>query len=222
MWKRLGVINPSRTVRPLVLAAALTAGLGFAQAADAKTTTISMTGDDATGSLSFHQDLYEIQAGDLMRFVNLSGVATHEPTERHNLWAFSVGTRQYVERTMEAGTHFLYCRLHPQLMKATIRVVPLTSVSRRIVRKRDRRGRLRSRRIIRTAQVRWAAAPPSAGQAFDVDRRRQGHEWERWRSATSTTDGRFTFQPGDGWQIRVRLRGAGAVGDWSPVASVIS
>jgi plastocyanin len=190
--------------------------------ARAETTTISMTGDPLTGSFSFRQDLVDLIAGDVVRFRNANGLATHQPTERNGLWGLSVPPGAEAERTMEAGTHLIICRLHPGLMQATIRVSPVVAVTRRVVRRRDRRGRLRSRRVVRTAAVRWAIAAPAAGQAFDVERRRQGGAWESLRSATSSTDASFPVAAGDAWQVRARLRGGDVVGAWSPVASATS
>jgi plastocyanin len=190
--------------------------------APAETTTIAMTGDPLTGSFSFRQDLVDLVAGDVVRFRNANGLATHQPAERNGLWGLSVPPGAEAERTMEAGTHLIVCRLHPVLMQATIRVSPVVTVTRRVVRRRDRRGRLRSRRVVRTATVRWAVAAPAAGQAFDVERRRQGGAWESLRSATSSTDASFSVAAGDAWQVRARLRGGDVVGAWSPVTSATS
>jgi plastocyanin len=190
--------------------------------ARAETTTISMTGDPLTGSFSFRQDLVDLLAGDVVRFRNANGLATHQPAERNGLWGLSVPPGAEAERTMEAGTHLIICRLHPGLMQATIRVSPVVTVTRRVGRRRDRRGRLRSRRVIRTARVRWALAGPAAGQAFDVERRRQGGAWESLRSATTSTDASFSVDAGDAWQVRARLRSGDVVGAWSPIASASS
>jgi len=190
--------------------------------ATGETVTIAMTGDPLTGSFSFRQDLVDIRAGDVVRFRNANGLATHQPAEQSGLWGPSAAPGGQVERTMEAGTHLIICRLHPQLMRATIRVSPTVAVTRRVVRRRDRRGRLRSRRVVRTAAVRWAVAAPAAGQAFDVERRRQGGDWESLRSATSSTDASFSVRAGDAWQVRARLRGGDVTGAWSPVASATS
>jgi plastocyanin len=196
--------------------------LAVAAPARADTTTISMTGDPLTGSFSFRQDLVDIPAGDAVRFRNANGLSAHEPAERNGLWGLSVAPGAQAERTMEAGTHLIICRLHPGLMQATIRVSPVVTVTRRVVRRRDRRGRLRSRRIVRTATARWAVAAPAAGQAYDVERRRQGGDWEPLRSSTTSTDASFSVGAGDAWQVRARLRGGDAVGAWSPVASAVS
>jgi plastocyanin len=196
--------------------------LAVAGPARADMTTISMTGDPLTGSFSFRQDVVDIVAGDVVRFRNANGLATHQPAERDGLWGLSVPPGSQADRTMEAGTHLVICRLHPGLMQATIRVSPVVTLTRRIVRRRDRRGRLRSRRIVRTAAVRWAVAAPAAGQAFDVERRRQGGDWESLRSATTSTDASFSVRAGDAWQVRARLRGGDAIGAWSPVASAVS
>ena len=190
--------------------------------APAAPTTIAMTGDPLTGSFSFRQDLVDLLAGDVVRFRNANGLATHQPAERNGLWGLSVPPGAEAERTMEAGTHLIVCRLHPVLMQATIRVSPVVTVTRRVVRRRDRRGRLRSRRVVRTATVRWAVAGPATGQAFDVERRRQGGAWESLRSATTSTDASFSVAAGDAWQVRARLRGGDVVGAWSPVASASS
>jgi plastocyanin len=215
---------PSRRTRAVVaaLAAVVVPALAVPAPAGADTTTISMTGDPLTGSFAFRQDLVDVLAGDVVRFRNANGLATHQPAERNGLWALSVPPGAQAERTMEAGTHLIVCRLHPGLMRATIRVSPVVTVTRRVVRRRDRRGRLRSRRIVRTATARWAVAAPAAGQAYDVERRRQGGGWEPLRSATTSTDASFSVQPGDAWQVRARLRGGDAVGAWSPVASATS
>jgi len=190
--------------------------------APAAPTTIAMTGDPLTGSFSFRQDLVDLLAGDVVRFRNANGLATHQPAERNGLWGLSVPPGAEAERTMEAGTHLIVCRLHPVLMQATIRVSPVVTVTRRVVRRRDRRGRLRSRRVVRTATVRWAVAGPADGQAFDVERRRQGGGWESLRSATNSTDASFSVAAGDAWQVRARLRSGDVVGAWSPVASASS
>lgn len=212
----------SRRVRLCVVATAVAVAVVApvsAAPARAETTTISMTGDPLTGSFSFRQDLVDLLAGDVVRFRNANGLATHQPAERNGLWGLSVPPGAEVERTTEAGTHLIVCRLHPGLMQATIRVSPVVAVTRRVVRRRDRRGRLRSRRVVRTAAVRWAVAAPGAGQAFDVERRRQGGAWESLRSATTSTDASFSVAAGDAWQVRARLRGGDVVGAWSPVAS---
>lgn len=218
--------RPSRRAGARIVAAiAAVAVLMLAAAAapaGAETVTVSMTGDPLTGSFSFRQDLVDILAGDVVRFRNANGLATHQPAEQNGLWALSVTPGSQVERTMEAGTHLIVCRLHPGLMQATIRVSPVVAVTRRVVRRRDRRGRLRSRRVVRTAAVRWAVAAPAAGQAYDVERRRQGGDWESLRSATTSTDATFSVAAGDAWQVRARLRGGDAVGAWSPVASATS
>jgi plastocyanin len=202
--------------------AAVIAPLAAPAVARAETTTISMTGDPLTGSFSFRQDLVDLLAGDVVRFRNANGLATHQPAERNGLWGLSVPPGAEAERTMEAGTHLIICRLHPGLMQATIRVSPVVAVTRRVVRRRDRRGRLRSRRVIRTATVRWAVAGPATGQAFDIERRRQGGGWESLRSATSSTDASFSVAAGDAWQVRARLRSGDVVGAWSPIASAAS
>jgi plastocyanin len=218
---------PSRRAR--AVAAALSAvvavvapALAEPAGANADATTISMTGDPLTGSFAFRQDLVDVLAGDVVRFRNANGLATHQPAERNGLWALSVAPGAQAERTMEAGTHLIVCLLHPGLMQATIRVSPVVTVTRRVVRRRDRRGRLRSRRIVRTATARWAVAIPAAGQSYDVERRRQGGGWEPLRSATTSTDASFSVQPGDAWQVRARLRGGDVAGAWSPVASAVS
>jgi plastocyanin len=212
----------SRRVRSCVVATAVAAAVAApvaAAPARAETTTISMTGDPLTGSFSFRQDLVDLLAGDVVRFRNANGLATHQPTERNGLWGLSVPPGAEAERTMEAGTHLIICRLHPGLMQATIRVSPVVAVTRRVIRRRDRRGRLRSRRVVRTATARWALAGPAAGQAFDVERRRQGGGWQPLRSATTSIDASFPVAAGDAWQVRARLRGGDVVGAWSPVAS---
>jgi plastocyanin len=204
------------------VAAVVAPALAMSAPARADTTTISMTGDPLTGSFAFRQDLVYILAGDVVRFRNANGLATHQPAERTGLWGLSVPPGAQAERTMEAGTHLIVCLLHPGLMQATIRVSPVVAVTRRVVRRRDRHGRLRSRRVVRTAAVRWAVTAPAAGQAFDVERRRQGGAWESLRSATTDTDASFSVRAGDAWQVRARLRGGDAVGAWSPVASATS
>lgn len=215
--------SPARHARALVLIAAVAAAaLAVPAPSLAEPTTIAMTGDPLTGSFAFRQDLLEIVAGDVVRFRNANALATHEPTERVGLWGLSVPPGAQAERTLEAGTHHIICRLHPGLMQATIRVSPVVTVTRRVVRRRDRRGRLRSRRVIRTAAVRWALAAPAPGQAFDVERRRQGGAWESLRSATTSTDVSFPVRPGDAWQVRARLRGGDVAGAWSPVVSAVS
>jgi plastocyanin len=211
-----------RRVRAFVLAAAVAPVLALPAPARADTTTISMTGDPLTGSFSFRQDLVDLLAGDVVRFRNANGLATHQPAEASGLWGMSVAPGAQAERTMEAGTHLVLCRLHPGLMQATIRVSPVVAVARRILRHRDRHGRLRRRRVVRMATVRWAVAAPAAGQAFDVERRRLGGDWESLRSATNTTEASFAVRPGDGWQVRARLRGGDAEGAWSPVVSATS
>jgi plastocyanin len=213
---------PSRRARACIAAALAAPVLAVSAPASAETTTISMTGDPLTGSFSFRQDLVDVLAGDVVRFRNANGLAIHQPAEQNGLWWLSATPGSQVERTMEAGTHLIVCRLHPGLMQATIRVSPVVAVTRRVVRRRDRRGRLRSRRVVRTATVRWAVAAPAAGQAYDVERRRQGGEWESLRSATSSTDASFSVRAGDAWQVRARLRAGDAVGAWSPVASASS
>ena len=214
--------RPSRRAGACIVAAVSVLMLAAAAPAGAETVTVSMTGDPLTGSFSFRQDLVDILAGDVVRFRNANGLATHQPAEQNGLWGLSVTPGSQADRTMEAGTHLIICRLHPGLMQATIRVSPVIAVTRRVVRRRDRRGRLRSRRVVRTAAVRWAVAAPAAGQAFDVERRRQGGAWESLRSATSTTDASFTVAAGDAWQVRARLRGGDVAGAWSPVASAVS
>ncbi len=214
-------LRPSRRGACIVAAVSVLM-LWAAAPAGAETVTVSMTGDPLTGSFSFRQDLVDILAGDVVRFRNANGLATHQPAEQNGLWGLSVTPGSQVDRTMEAGTHLIICRLHPGLMQATIRVSPVVSVTRRVVRRRDRRGRLRSRRVVRTAAVRWAVAAPAAGQAFDVERRRQGGAWESLRSATTSTDASFTVAAGDAWQVRARLRGGDVAGAWSPVASAVS
>jgi plastocyanin len=215
--------NPARRARAVAAAlAAVVAVVAVPAGAAADTTTISMTGDPLTGSFAFRQDLVDVVAGDVVRFRNANGLATHQPAEQNGLWALSVPPGAQVERTMEAGTHLIICRLHPNLMRATIRVSPVVMVTRRVVRRRDRRGRLRSRRIVRTATARWAVAAPAAGQAYDVERRRQGGVWETLRSATASTDASFSVRAGDAWQVRARLRGGDVTGAWSPVASAVS
>lgn len=204
------------------LVACLAPALAVSAPARADTTTISMTGDPLTGSFAFRQDLVDVLAGDVVRFRNANGLATHQPTERNGLWALSVAPGAQADRTMEAGTHLIVCLLHPGLMQATIRVSPVVTVTRRVIRRRDRRGRLRSRRIVRTATARWAVAAPAAGQAFDVERRRQGGDWEPLLSATTSTDASFSVRAGDAWQVRARLRGGDTAGAWSPVASAVS
>lgn len=212
-------ITPRVIASPALVAVA--ASLAFASPAAADTTVIAMTGDPLTGSLSFRQDLVEIQAGDVVRFENHNANSDHAPWERNGLWGFTVAPGQAVERTMEAGTHLLVCRLHPDLMTATIRVSPQISIARRTIRRRDARGRLRSRRVVRNATVVWAVAPPAAGQSFDVERRHQGGAWQSLGSATTQTSTSFSDRPGDDWQVRVRLRGGDTTGAWSPVTSVV-
>lgn len=221
---RGGAVRPSDTpvragrlaaaVAVLLAAASLTAGA--APAADAPVTaTMTMTGDPATGSLSFRQDLLDLRAGDTVRFHNASGATEHTATEVHGLWEVAVGAGADATRTMEAGTHLIVCRLHPALMRATIRVSPDTRIERRVVRVRHRRV------VRRTAVVVWAPGPPAAGESFDVERRHGEGPWEDWRSATTDPSGRFAIAPGDGWQVRARLRSATAEGAWSPAAPIV-
>lgn len=220
MWDRRFVTYRTRVISSS-LAAVAAVSMAVVVPATAQTTTIAMTGDPITGSLSFRQDVIDIQAGDVVRFANRNASSAHEPAERNGMWGFSVAPGQSAERTMEAGTHLIVCRLHPDFMTAAIQVAPRTALTRRVIRKRDRRGRLRSRRVVRTAHVTWAVAPPAAGRSFDVERRRQGARWTSLRSATADLSASFPDRPGDAWQVRVRMRDGNATTGWSPITPIV-
>jgi len=221
----------TRNLAPRAAVAALVAtALGVAAAADAQqeppahdepsygTLTIAITGDPATGSLGFKQGVNEAAVGDEVRFASASDSTTYHVVERSGLFALTVPPRGEARRTLEAGTHQVHDPDYSDFMHAVIRVPPDAVLHRKVAIRRNRRG-IRARRVVRSAEVRWATVAPAAGHTFDVQRRRGGSgDWENWRTATTTTGGRFSVRAGDSWRIRVRTGTADARGAWSPAA----
>lgn len=184
------------------------------------TLTIAITGDPAFGSLGFKQGVNEAVVGEEVRFANGSGT-THQVVERSGLFAFAVGPKAEVRRVLEAGTHRVYSPEYPDLMSAVIRVAPDAELKRKVVTTRNRRTKVRTRRVTRSATVRWAVATPEEGHSFDVERRRGRGAWQSWRAGTTTTGGRFRVKAGDSWRVRVRTRTGDAAGAWSPSAPLV-
>jgi plastocyanin len=184
------------------------------------TLTIAITGDPAFGSLGFKQAVNEAVVGEQVRFANGSGT-THQVVERSGLFAFSVGPKAEVRRVLEAGQHRVYSPEYPDFMSAVIRVPPDAELKRKVVTRRNKRTKVRTRRVTRSAEVRWAVAAPEDGHSFDVERRRGRGAWQSWRAATTTTSGRFSVKAGDSWRIRVRTRTGDSAGAWSPSAPLV-
>lgn len=232
MWERRRVPRISRLLseRAAVAALAVTA-LGVASAADAQeerpydepsygALTIAITGDPLTGSQAFKQPVNEAAVGDEVRFANTSRSTAYDVVERSGLFALAIAPRGEARRVLEAGTHHVHEPAYSDAMFAVIRVPPDADLRRKVVIRRNKR-KIRTRKVVRTAVVRWASAPPAVGHAFDVERRRGGAgPWEAWHTATSTTGGRFSVRAGESWRVRVRTVSADARGAWSPAATV--
>jgi plastocyanin len=226
-------------VRRYLLAGAVFAlALAPASAARAATHDVQAQGNAFTGGLAFSPAAVNAAIGDTVRWTNTDAVVPHTATEDHGLWrltgtygqtpanppGFAPGTS--VERTFEAGTAHYYCEVHPQQMKGTIAVPVQVSASRRLGPKpKRRRGhRRRKRAILTTVHATWAAAPPGAGQGFDVQVRQSGGDWRPLRDGTTDTAADFDGgAPGTTWDVRARLRSlndAKKAEDYSPPASV--
>lgn len=230
-----------RSVAGLAVALALTAAGGGVAGAQEPAATVGANGNAFLGGLSFTPADVTVAVGDTVVWTNTDFLVPHTSTEDHGLWDLTgnygatpvsppgYGPGAVVARAFEAGTHRYFCLVHPEDMKGSVAVAPGVSATRtttrRRVRVRTRRGtvvRIR-RRTVATIAMRWAAAPPAEGQAFDVERRTGGGEWQRLHTATTAGEGTFRTRPGTPWEIRARLRDAAdeeRATDWSPPAPV--
>ena len=225
--------------RTLAGAVAL-AALAFAPGAAAQepATEVGANGNFFTGGLSFTPADVAVPVGGIVRWKNTDFLVPHTATEDHGLWNLTgdyggtpanppgFGPGESVERPFEAGTHRYYCAVHPEDMRGTVSVAPALALERRRTRSR-RRTRGGRRRVITvvSVSVRWAAAEPADGLAFDVQRRRAGSEsWIPFRDGTREPGG--SFRSGRSpvtWEVRARLRRADdaeAATDWSPVVQI--
>lgn len=171
-------------------------------------------------SLNFDPAEVSVKVGGLVRWTNTDAAVPHTATEDHGLWRLSgtygspgpyqgFGPGESVERRFEAGTHRYYCEVHPDAMKAVVKV-PVTL-------RRRRGGR---------AKVTWSPAVPAEDLVFDVQLRRRGGRWKPLRSATKKVQASFRLGlRGSRWQVRARLRSAkdtAKATDWSPPAAIRS
>lgn len=212
-----------------ILAGAVGVGLLVAPGASAdkepeetyETLTVTATGDPLLGSIALKQALTEGVVGDVLRIANASSSYTHVVAERSGLFSFTIPPRGDARWVLSAGTHHLFGPAHPDLMQARVRVSPEAELRKRVVRTKSRRTGARSRRVRRTAVVRWAVEERE-GLRFDVQRRkgRRG-EWQMWREGTTKTSGRWRVGAGDSWRVRVRTRSGDGTGGWSPSAAVV-
>jgi plastocyanin len=77
--------------------------------------------------------------------------------------------------------------------------------------------------VTTTFTVQWAAVPPPAGYAFDVQIKRPGASWKTWKNGTTQTSGTFLPDAGPGtYQFRGRLRSGanGSFSGWSGAVSI--
>jgi len=170
------------------------------------------------GSLGFDPVAVSVKVGDIVRWTNTDSSVPHTATEDHGLWRLSgtygspgpfqgFGPGESVERRFEAGTHHYYCEVHPEQMKAVVKV-PV------------KLKRLPGRR----ARIRWSATAPADGLSFDVQRRRNRGRWKPYRRATTARDATFALgERGTRWDVRARLRSStdrAKATDWSPVATI--
>jgi plastocyanin len=170
------------------------------------------------GSLGFDPVEVSVKVGEIVRWTNTDSSVPHTATEDHGLWRLSgtygspgpfqgFGPGESVERRFEAGTHHYYCEVHPEQMRAVVKV-PVS-----LTRLRDRRAR-----------IRWSATAPADGLSFDVQRRRNRGAWKPFRRVTTARTATFALgERGTHWGVRARLRSATdrtkATG-WSPVATI--
>ena len=171
------------------------------------------------GSLNFDPAEVSVAVGGVVRWTNTDMFVPHTATEDHGLWQLSgtygspgpyqgFGPGESVERPFEAGTHHYYCEVHPEDMKAVVKVPAQLA---------RLRGRLR-------AAATWSASAPAEGLVFDVQRRRNAGGWKPLRSGTTKKSATFRLgRRGTRWQVRARLRSAtdpAKATDWSPVAAI--
>lgn len=171
-------------------------------------------------SLNFDPAEVSVNVGGLVRWTNTDAAVPHTATENHGLWRLTgkygspgpyqgFGPGESVERRFEAGTHHYYCEVHPDAMKAVVRV-PVAL----------------ERRPGRRVKAMWSAAAPTDGLVFDVQVRRKGRRWNPLRVSTPKTHASFPLRRrGTRWQVRARLRDAkdpAKATDWSPTAKIRS
>lgn len=213
-----------------VAAAALcaTPAHGQSPAADVKA-----EGNAFTGGLRFDPDEVRVGVGQVVRWTNTDELVPHTATEDHGLWDLTgtygqtpanpagFGPGETRERVFEAGTQSYYCKVHPAQMKGVVEVPARVAAASTVIEKKGSKSR-RRRRILAT----WASAAPADGLVYDVEIRRGGGDWRRWRDGTVRASGTFRTQAAKApWSVRARLRSASdekAATGWSPVAAIDS
>jgi plastocyanin len=189
--------------------------------AQAEDRTVEAKGNPVEGGLAFDPSTVHVTVGDTVTWVNVDATVPHTATEDHGLWDltgtygvpgnYGFGPAEQRDRVFEAGTQHYYCKVHPTQMHGVVRVPVRASV------KTLPDGK---RRIA----MRWAPDKPAKGQAFDVQLKRTGGPWRKFRAGTrDPAGGRKTSGDKVRWSIRGRLRSASdpsKATDWSPVVHV--
>jgi plastocyanin len=181
---------------------------------------VDAAGNPFSGGLKFDPKVVTVKVGQAVRWTNTDAFVPHTATENHHLWnltgdygipgAMGFGPGEQRQRTFEAGTERYFCEVHPDAMRAVVRV-PVTIAVTKVL------GGGRS------VALTWAPAAAGKNRVFDVQVKRGSGGWKSFRTGTTKPSGKIARQ---GTKIlisvRARLRGLkpAAATDWSPVASV--
>jgi plastocyanin len=215
------------TAATVVAAAAVGMGAAPAQPAQQKPREVAAEGDVfIPGSLSFNPAQVFVRVGQVVRWTNTDPVVPHTATEDHDLWNLTgtygqtpfspagFGPGEQRSRAFEAGTQHYYCKVHPTQMKGVVKVPVF--LSRSVTKSAGK-----TRYLI---FVQWAGKAPVAGEAFDVEAKRENGGWKRLRTATRATSMQYDGgKIGTRWTVRARLRKANDASkatDWSPLISI--
>jgi plastocyanin len=174
------------------------------------------------GSLKFDPKTVTVKVGQVVRWTNTDEVVPHTATEDHNLWRLTgtygmtpanppgFGPGETRQRKFEAGTQHYYCEVHPQQMRAVVRV-PVRLAVKQVT---------GGRQVVIT----WASAAPTANRAFDVQVKKGTGAWQAFRTGTSKASGKLDRHGAKTTiSVRARFRSKGNQQlhtGWSPVASV--
>lgn len=193
-------MRPGGWTALLATAVALTV---LADQARAATHDVSAAGNTVAGGLAFEPAATTGAVGDTVRWTNTDYLVPHTATEVHGLFNLTgsyggtpanppgFGPGEVRERVFEAGTFEYFCQVHPVAMRGTVTVAPQV-----------KRVRVGGKRRLR---VTWAAGPPAPGQAYDVERRRDGN-WTVVLDGTTLPSAKFVGKRKS--KFRARLRSA--------------
>ncbi|MCW3063039.1 MAG: blue (type 1) copper domain protein [Solirubrobacterales bacterium] len=186
----------------------------------------------AQANLRFAPGDVTAKVGQEVVWTNRDVLVPHTATEDHHLWDLAgaygqtpinpagFGPGKTVQRVFEAGTEHYFCRVHPKQMHGVIRV-PVTLALQTVAGKRRKHHK---RRTITYVVATWAAAPPAAGEVFDVRVARASGAWQTFRDGTGDASAQFRAGVrGTVWHVEARLRrvaDATQAADWSPDAAV--